>query len=393
MKIAKTNLDKQKNLNYNDINDNRAKRNLMYQNPDKQITLKDIALATGYSVNTVSRALRGKDDIAKETSEKIKQVASEMGYVNNMIAASLRLGYKNLRLGFANSQAVPMGEKTNTFAVILGDILNPFFSSMLKELEQHSRFLGYSSFFSNTNENNAIEREAINIALNKNVDGIIICPAQHQDDNILHLKESGVPFVLVGRRQPGIITDYVMCDDALCGYLATQYLLVRGHTRILLINGPDHISSARDRLAGYCRAYQETGLAVDETLIRSFDLVATHCAVIADELLQGSINCTAIFTFNDMVAWRLWAELSNRGLKVPDHYSLVGCDNLQSRVPAPYRLTSVDTFVEKMAVLAVDALVSKLRSGNREPLQTLLKPQLFLGNTVAAPRKGSAPYL
>ena len=88
------------------------------------VTLKDIAQQTGYSINTVSRALRDKADIADATRQKIKKVAAEMGHVNNMLAASLRLGY------------------TNTVAVILGDISNPHFAIMMKEIEVHAREYG-----------------------------------------------------------------------------------------------------------------------------------------------------------------------------------------------------------------------------------------------------------
>ena len=120
------------------------------------VTLKDIAAKTGYSVNTVSRALRDKDDIAVETREMIQRTAREMGHVSNTLAASLRLGY------------------TNTIAVILGDISNPHFSIMMKEIEGYAWKAGYTSILFNTNENEELELAAIQSALNKNVDGIII---------------------------------------------------------------------------------------------------------------------------------------------------------------------------------------------------------------------------
>ena len=105
------------------------------------VTLKDIAQQTGYSINTVSRALRDKADIADATRQKIKKVAAEMGHVNNMLAASLRLGY------------------TNTVAVILGDISNPHFAIMMKEIEVHAREYGYNSILYNTNEDEELELE------------------------------------------------------------------------------------------------------------------------------------------------------------------------------------------------------------------------------------------
>lgn len=181
------------------------------------VTLKDIAAKTGYSVNTVSRALRDKDDIAVETREMIQRTAREMGHVSNTLAASLRLGY------------------TNTMAVILGDISNPHFSIMMKEIEGYAWKAGYTSILFNTNENEELELAAIQSALNKNVDGIIICPAQKTPDNLIYLKESGVPFVLIGRRDEAY--SYVVCNDELGGFQATKELLAAGHRDILLLHG------------------------------------------------------------------------------------------------------------------------------------------------------------
>ena len=144
------------------------------------VTLKDLAAALGYSINTVSRALRDKEDIAPATRERIQRTAREMGYINNTLAASLRLGY------------------TNTIAVILGDVSNAHFAIMMKEIEAYARANGYVSFLLNTDEDSELERKAIQTALNKNVDGIIWCPAQSDGENLALLRETGIPFVLIG---------------------------------------------------------------------------------------------------------------------------------------------------------------------------------------------------
>ena len=148
----------------------------------RKVTLKDIARATGHSGNTVSRARRDKDDISPETRRKINQVKREMGYINNTLASSLRRGY------------------TNTLAVILGDISNPHFGIMMSEIEACARNCGYSAFLQSTNEDETLEREAIESALNRSVDGIILCPCQKSEENIRHLQSLGIPFVLIGRR-------------------------------------------------------------------------------------------------------------------------------------------------------------------------------------------------
>lgn len=369
------------------------------------VTLKDIAKQTGYSVNTVSRALRDKDDIAPETKERIKQIAMEMGHVNNTLAASLRLGY------------------TRTVAVILGDISNPHFAIMMKEIEAHAREYGYSSILFNTNENEEQELEAIRSALNKNVDGIIICPAQRSSRSLKYLEKTGVPFVLIGRRDENY--SYVVCNDELGGYQATKALLDAGHRDILLLHGARYISSARERIAGYRRAYAEVGIPVNEKLIREVKVTAdgerqsqgaeaaegtgagaksgvvvgsktadsgtsnvaagtgNGCRQVIESLRRENISYTAIFAFSDMLAWEAWCVLREQGIEVPRDCSLVGFDHIQSRMSIPYALTTISSYKGRMSATTVDVLI-RLMDGDSEKEQIMIDTALAEGETIAA---------
>jgi LacI family transcriptional regulator len=306
-------------------------------------TLKDVARVTGYSINTISRALRDKQDIAPETRERIKTISAKMGYINNTLASSLRLGH------------------TNMIAVILGDVSNPHFSIQMKEVESRARSNGYSSFLINTNENDEMEREAIQSALNKNVDGIIICPAQQSEDNIRYLMGTGVPFVQIGRYFKNLGASYVVCNDELGGYQATKYLIDNGHRDILMLNGPSYISSARERLAGYKRALREARLTVKPGLIRKVSPTGESCASAIERILGEKIRFTAIFAFSDMIAWDAWTCLRKRGYRIPEDYSLIGFDNIQSRLAIPYQLSTVSTYKGKMSNVAVDCLIRVMR--------------------------------
>ena len=197
-----------------------------------RVTLRDIAERTGYTVNTVSRALHHRDDISKKTVDYICGIADEMGYINDNIASSMRTG------------------RTGTVAVILADITNPLFAIMVRETEQLASEYDYSVFILNTNEDKETELQAIKNALGKKVDGFIICPCPDCRDNLEFLKKTGKPYVLIGRR----VGDHpsVILDDEKSGYLAAKYLAEHyGRRRILFINGLLSISCAKDRLAGY----------------------------------------------------------------------------------------------------------------------------------------------
>lgn len=332
-------------------------------------TLKDIANATGYSVNTISRALRDKDDIAPGTREKIKEIAAQMGHINNTIASSLRLGY------------------TKTIAVILGDISNPHFGIMMKEIENRARSFGYTSFLLNTNENEEQEREAIQSALNKNVDGIILCPVQQTDANVRYLMQLNLPFIQIGRYFPRLQASYVICNDELGGFQATSYLLKKGHRDIVMLSGPSYISSARERLAGYRRAYGEFGLPVREDLIREVSVTGNGCKEVLRSILKEKLRFTAIFGFSDMILWDAWTVLAQYGYRIPEDCSLIGFDNIQSRLSIPFPLSTVSSFKTMMSTTSVDCLMeliqdAKEESENRRLIRQTIDTRLIEGGTV-----------
>lgn len=334
-------------------------------NTRKKVTLKDIAEETGFSVNTVSRALRGEKNIAPETLKTIQDAQLRMGYINNTLASSLRRGY------------------SNTIAVILGDVSNPHFGVMMREIEARARMYGYTSFLQTTDENEALELCAIQSAMNKSVDGIIICPCQQSDKNIRYLESLGIPYVLIGRRCETVDADYVICNDELGGYQATKMLIRNGHRRILMLQGYPNISSAQERLNGYLRAHAEAGLEVDARLIREGSVMGQNNNELYGQIMAEELDFSAIFAFSDLIAWDFWRFLHNNGCRVPEDYSIVGFDNIQSRLPVPFNLTSISSHKGRMSVEAVDVLVRRMRAQeNLEPMQVVIDTTLARGETV-----------
>ncbi|MBB6733816.1 LacI family DNA-binding transcriptional regulator [Cohnella zeiphila] len=328
----------------------------------KRVTLKDIAERTNYTINTVSRALKDKEDIALETRKKIQRLAKEMGYIENSVAGSLRSGY------------------SKTIAVIVGDISNPHFGIIVKEIEKAARKHRYTIIVLNTEDREELEESAIRTALSKNVDGIIICPSQRSEDNIWFLQRTGVPFVLIGRRFKSIPEfDYVICDDEKGGYLATKYLLDTGHKRILFLNGPLHISSAEERYEGYKKALQEYGVPLDPQLVREPGLIQSETRHLIRSLIEEGVDFTGVFAFNDVIAWETIYMLQKLGYGVPKDYSVIGFDNINARIFSPSPLTSISNSKSKMSRRALDILLKKINEsqagksgGYREVVDTRL---------------------
>lgn len=309
-----------------------------------QVTLRDIAEATGVTINTVSHALKDKPDISVETKQRIRLVAEEMGYVGNALAGSMRTGC------------------TRMIALILGDIANPNFAVVAYDAERTARKAGYHTILYNTEENPELELQAIRSALAQKADGLIICPTQQSRRNLNYLKRCGVPFVLVGRCFDGEDLPGTVMDDETGGLLATRHLLNAGHKRIVLLEGPDYISSAAQRRRGYERALHEANVPLDPALICPVEVSTGGCSRAIDSLFARHIAFSAVFAFSDLLALEAVSALNRHGLQVPRDISMVGFDNIAARFPVPQPLCSVsatdDASMAEHAMLQLLALLN-----------------------------------
>ena len=273
--------------------------------------LKDIAEATGFSVNTVSHALRDAPDIAEETKRRIREVAQQLDYIPNLRAGGMKSG------------------KSRILSVILPDIGNPHFTIMFREIERFFSAVQMTPFFMNTAENGDAEINAVRLSIGQNVDGVLLCPTQTQTESIRLLEKSKIPFVLVGRRFEEMDTDYVVCDDTEGARTATEHLLSLGHRKIAFVRVNEHISSDRERFAGYCAALAEAGLS-DQQIVLPLTLTDEENRGAIRAFLLANPDCTAILAFNDMLAYSIIRKAETLERSVPASLSVVGFDNIAS---------------------------------------------------------------
>ncbi len=313
----------------------------------KRVTLSDIAKKCGVSVNTVSHALNNKPDISDITKEKIKNTAKQMGYIGNASASFLRSGL------------------SKTIAVIVGDISNPHFAILIKEIEVAAREKDYTVFVLNTDENEELEHQAIVAAISKNVDGIIICPVQKSTKNIEFLIKSGVPFTLMGRKFKNLNTNYVVLDDKNSGYIAAEYILKSGMKKTAVINAAPNISSAEERLIGISEFYKSFGNnAAFDTFVLD-DLEGKHNEVMR-KIAEGGYD--SAICFNDVLALELLSYIE-KDIKI------VSFDNIRSRFSMPYKFASVTSSKTKMSHKAVEILFNAI-SGENNTAQLILSTKI-----------------
>jgi LacI family transcriptional regulator len=316
----------------------------------KRVLLRDIASATGFTVNTVSRALQNKPDISKNTCAHVQQVASEMGYVRNTLASSLRSG------------------RSRTVAVIVGGVSNPFYAIMIDTLHDLAEEIGYTVLVLCTRDSAQQERNAILTAISRQADGVLLFPGNEPEENIALMRRSGIPFVLVGRRPDNPDYDYVVSDEETGGYLAGNHLLQAGHRKLGFVYSYHVIFSLRQRIDGLMRAVREAGLP--ETNV-------SLCQNQNDRQMETQLRLwkaqgiTGLFVFCDIEAWQLLSLLEAHGMG--SDFSLVGFDNIQNTIHFPSPLCTVDGSMRELAKAAFQILMDRFQ-GDDSPPRSLVYP-------------------
>ncbi|MBO4940957.1 MAG: LacI family DNA-binding transcriptional regulator [Clostridia bacterium] len=325
----------------------------------KNITLADIAAKTGFSINTVSHALHDKPDISQKTKDYIIKTANEIGYIANSSASSLRSG------------------KTKSIAIICGDISNPYFSIMIREMEITLKNYGYTSFIINTDENQKIEKNAIISAISRGTDGIVLCPVQENNENIDFIKSKKMPYILIGRRFDES-SSYVVCDDENGGKLAAMHLFDEGIKKILFLNGPSYISSASERLSGIEIAFREADIPLENLCTEEISITTEQTI---EALLSKHSDCEAVICFSDLIAMQVCHCLKEAGKNVPQDISVIGFDNIASNFYFSPMLSSVTSSKRKMASFAIEALMKMIETDDLTPINKVFKTKLILRET------------
>lgn len=319
------------------------------------ITMSDIAEESGFSINTVSRALNNKPDISEETKNLILKIAQDIGFVKNRSASQLR------------------SKDTEIVGVIMADSSNPFYSDVLKGIEAASRRFSYQIILMNTERISKNEARDIELLLERRVDGLLIGPIQENSDHIADLVKRNFPTVIVGRHFEELEIDEIYSDEMLGGRLATKHLIDQGCRNILMLNGFPYKSPARMRQEGYRLALEEAGIKFDSQYVHVSDiLVEDGYKAIISTVCKG-MKVDGVFCYNDIMAFGATKALKEKKFKIPEEIAVVGYDDVQYSAWISPPLTSVKILKEKMGYEAFKMLMSRL-SGKRKKIQKKVLP-------------------
>jgi LacI family transcriptional regulator len=339
------------------------------------VTLHDIARKSGVSVSTVSRILNKKSTkyrISKQTEKLVEKAAKDLDYRPNQLAQGLRL------------------KKSHTIGLVVPDISNPFFASIVRSMQNHAYRTGYSCLVCDTEESLSLEVEHTGLLRNKGVDGLIVMPVGQSCDHLSSLLKYGVPLVIADRAFENLKVDTVVVDNYAGSYEAVSHLVEHGHARIAIIQGLPDTYTATERLRGYEDALTHRGFPLDDRLIVGKDFRQENGYTQTKLLLKLELPPTAIFSTSDLITLGALQAIYEEGLKIPDDISIIAFDDVEGAEYFRCPITVVAQPKEAMGETAVRLLVDQLLAQNKiEPKRVLLKPRLVIRGSVACASKPS----
>ncbi|MDA3939989.1 MAG: LacI family DNA-binding transcriptional regulator [Spirochaetia bacterium] len=324
------------------------------------VTIKDIARHSGVSVSTVSRVLNKKPDVNTETELRVNKAIKKLGYSPSSVARGLVL------------------KRSNVLGFVVPDITNPNFPELARGVVEKARQYGYSVIFFDTNHDNKVEKEAINLLRSKQVDGIIVSFSEANQVELGKLKEEKFPAVQIYRKSPNSVISTIAIDNVDSAYKAVKYLLSLGHKQIgHLTTGISTLSGA-ERLEGYQKAYKESGLVYRDEWIFS----GSHCADTGYDgmkiFLDQKEPVTAVFASHDLMAVGAYEAVFEKGLTIPGDISIMGHDNIEiSRLVHP-KLTTIDTYKDKLGQAGVELLLEEMAERSRINREIIFKTELVV---------------
>jgi DNA-binding LacI/PurR family transcriptional regulator len=284
----------------------------------------------------------------------------ELGYQPSRVARRLRM------------------EATQILGLIISDITNPFFTSVVRGIEDVAYANQYSLLLCNSDEDPARESLYVDVLQAERVAGIIISPADENSTSCEPLLRNDVPVTVMDRRLRQFDVDTVLVDNVKGAYQATSHLIRLGHRRIGLIGGPSRITTGRERQEGYEKALTEHGLELNQRLIKIGDFKQDSGYQRACELLEMADLPTAIFAANNLMTLGALNAIHEKGLNIPQDIAIVGFDDMPWAPSLDPPLTAVSQPTYELGCTAANLLLQRIADKGREIVEMKLEPCLII---------------
>ena len=334
-------------------------------------TIQDVARSAGVSTATVSRVLSAPERVAEATRAKVHAAVARLGYTPNLAAKTLR----TLR--------------TEKILVTVPDISNPFFSQVIRGVEQAAQAAGYSVLLGDTRHEAAREEQYAAMLLRREADGLIFLGHRLPDTLADMVAAMGprTPIVNGCEFSDGLGVSSAHIDNERAAAEAMAHLYDLGHAAVGVITGPMASPISRDRLAGVRAAAARRGQAA-RLFVATGDFSIESGAGQGDALLDRLHRPTAIFCFSDEMAMGALDAIRRRGLRCPQDISLLGFDDIRFARYLDPPLTTMSQPMDQIGHEVVRLLLEIL-SGRAQTTQHVTLPHRLIVRASTAPPPGA----
>ncbi len=321
--------------------------------------IEDVAQRAGVSTATVSRVLSGKPYVSEDLKVRVLSAAQELDYRPSRVARSLR------------------EQRSRIIGLIISDIQNPFFTAIVRAVEDGAHASGHAVFLCNTDEDEAKETLYIDLMLAEHVAGVILSSTTGRNPAYNHLIHAGIPAVAIDRRVYNVPLDTVLVDNIGATRRAVEHLIAQGHRRIGAIVGHLTSSTGEERLRGYTDALMAHKIPVSDALIRIGTPRAPVGYLAMNELLALPAPPTAVFTGNNLLTAGALRALFDVGLRVPEDFAVAAFDDMEWAIFIQPALTMVAQPTYEIGRIAVELLQQRIDDPRRPPQEIILPAQII----------------
>jgi LacI family transcriptional regulator len=329
-------------------------------NAQKKTTVKDVSLAAGLSTATVSRVLAGFNDVSEDARQRVLEAAKALNYQPNRNARNLRMN------------------TTSKIGVIISDIQNPFFGSIVRGIEKITIKEDCTIILGNSDEDPEREKKLIAMLLEEGVAGIILVPTNAEAESYLPLFDSDTPCVVLDRQLPLPNLDMVLVNGAAGAEMAVDHLVSLGHQKIGYVGGMKHLSVMQERELGYLTAQRKHKIPFVEKYLKHGNNRQDGGYTAVCELLSLHQPPTAILIANNLMTLGGLQAIHETGLEIPEQISLVGFDDMDWAASLRPPLTVVAQPAYQMGEISASILLDRIHNPDQPHQVIILDTQLII---------------
>jgi DNA-binding LacI/PurR family transcriptional regulator len=326
----------------------------------KVATIRQVAEMAGVSIATVSRVFAGSDLVSRELVERVQAAAHSVNYQPNRIARNLRT------------------QKTHTAAVVVSDIENPFFTSVIRGAERVLRNAGYTLLLTNSDEDEQLELEHLLNLRAEGVAGVILAPTHEDPKRYEQFLQAGLVIVAIDRCPMNLKIDRVTVNNIEGAQTAVRHLIDQGHTKIGFVTGLPKISTAFERLLGFEQAMKIHNLPVNPQWVQQGNFRRENGFKAMMDILKLEDRPTAVISANNLMTLGALQAIYECKLHIPADIAIVGFDDMAWASSLNPPLTTIAQPTHELGSVAAQLLLDRINDPQRPFRHVILDTQLIV---------------